>query len=78
MTRVVLDDATLAQLVHVTQTVDLCDGKGRVVGHFVPLTGAARYVGREPDITEEELRRREHEGGGRPLAEIMRDLEKLA
>jgi hypothetical protein len=78
MTRVVLDDATLAKLVHVTQTVDLCDPKGRVIGRFVPIIDAARYVGREPDITEEELQRRERQGGGRPLAEIMRDLEKGA
>jgi hypothetical protein len=32
----------------------------------------------EPKISEEELQRREQEGGGRRLKEIMTDLEKRA
>jgi hypothetical protein len=78
MTQVVLDDATLEKLAQVTTTVDLCDRKGRVFGQFTPSAKPSRYVGREPDITKEELQRREREGGGRTLAEIMRDLEKRA
>jgi hypothetical protein len=78
MTQVVLDDATLEKLANVTTTVDLCDRKGRVFGRYTPIVDSVRYVGREPDITEEELQRREQQGGGRTLAEIMRDLEKRA
>jgi hypothetical protein len=32
----------------------------------------------EPQINGEEIERRLNEGGGRPLADILADLEKLA
>jgi hypothetical protein len=32
----------------------------------------------EPKISEEELSRREQQGGGRPLSAILADLEKMA
>lgn len=32
----------------------------------------------EPQVSEAELRRRQAEGGGRPTAEILADLEKMA
>jgi hypothetical protein len=60
--------------------VEVRDEQGRVLGHFVPyVTPQARDVYEHPEkyFNPEETRRRiaaEH-GQGRPLAEILRDLE---
>jgi hypothetical protein len=78
MTRVILDDAALAKLRRVTTTAEVCDPEGHVIGQFIPIVSSVPYVGLEPDISEEELQRRERQGGGRTLAEIMKDLEKRA
>jgi hypothetical protein len=46
-----------------------------VLGHFVPLVEQAISPMLEPQIGEDEIRRRELQGGGRSLAEIMADLK---
>lgn len=74
MTQLMVDPTTLEQLRHAQTTVAVVDAAGKVVGHFVPATPA----GREPTISKEELRRREQRGGGRPLAQILADLESRA
>ena len=76
MNRVVVDPVTLAKLRDAWQTLELCDDSGRVVGRFVPLVEPAVRAKLEPQVTEEELDRRERAGGGRPLADILGDLEK--
>jgi len=76
MSSVVVDPATLARLSGVAQTVTLTDAAGRVVGHFVPIVDPALGEEIEPQISEEELKRRERQGGGRPLVDILRDLER--
>lgn len=76
MNRVIIDPATLAKLQDAQQTLDLCDESGRVVGRFIPLVDRSVCVDLEPRISEAELDRRERNGGGRPLADIIRDLEK--
>jgi hypothetical protein len=74
MSQIVIDAAILQRLQQVQTTVELVDPAGKVVGHFVPATSPPE----EPYISEEELQRREAEGGGRSLAEILADLEKRA
>jgi len=74
MGTVIVDPATLAQLSNVAKTVTLTDAKGRVVGHFVPTLDPALCQFQEPQISEEELLRREQQGGGRPLVDILGDL----
>lgn len=76
MNRVVVDPATLARLQHARQTLELCDDSGRVVGRFVPTVDHSECAELEPRVSEEELDRRERAGGGRPLANILADLEK--
>jgi hypothetical protein len=76
MTSVVVDPATLVRLTHVGHTVELTDAAGHVVGHFIPAIDPQTRQAMMPDISEEELRRREQQGGGRPLKDILRDLEK--
>jgi len=78
MTKIVVDAQTLAKLSGACQTLELCDGEGRVVGHFIPTLDRSSDPSMEPQITEEELQRRERQGGGRPLADILADLDKRA
>jgi hypothetical protein len=73
MSKVVLDAATLAKLCGGGQ-VQVYDEAGHVVGQFQPIPESAR----DPKISEEELERRYRAGGGRPLADILADLERQA
>jgi hypothetical protein len=78
MTEVVLDQATLAKLRRAQELVKVRDEHGSVVGYFHPVLNASDYEGLEPPMSEEEIERRLREPGGRPLAEILADLEKRA
>jgi hypothetical protein len=73
MSEIKLDAATANVLRNATSSVTLVDAGGEVLGRFIPLER-----GPEPTISEEELQRREQSGGGRPLRDILADLEKLA
>ena len=77
MTKITLDSATSAKLSGVDQHVELCDAAGRTLGYFVPVVDPSQYVESPCPVSEEELDRREREGGGRTLAEILADLERL-
>jgi hypothetical protein len=78
MTKVIVDPITRTKLAGARQKVELCDDSGLVFGHFLPLEYHSADAGREPRISDEEIERRLHCGGGRSLAEIMADLEKKA
>jgi hypothetical protein len=73
MSYIQLDDATAELLRHAGCTVELRDPEGNFLGRFIP-----RERGPEPTISAAEIERRLREGGGRPLADILRDLEKRA
>lgn len=74
MTRLTLDAETGKRLRQGDTTLELVDEKGSVIGRFVRLPDK----GREPTISEEEIQRRLAKGGGRPLKDILADLEKRA
>jgi hypothetical protein len=76
MTRVTIDADVLAKLKSIGDVAELCDEAGRVVGLFTPMADRSLYKQVEPPVSEEELDRIEKEGGGRPLREILDDLEK--
>jgi hypothetical protein len=78
MTKIVVDPATLSQLRAAHEVVALCDDAGHVVGHFHPVASPDKPKRLEPQISEEEIRRRLRQGGGRSLTEIKADLEKRA
>jgi hypothetical protein len=78
MSKVVLDAALRSKLENLTQAVELCDEGGNVFGHFIPKRPMTQMEGTEPQISREELRRREQQGGGRTLTEILGTLEKRA
>jgi hypothetical protein len=75
MTRITINDVILAQLSQVKETVEVCDSKGVVVGHFTPLPPAPPLEWGRPQLSDEELTRRAREGPGRTLTEILTDLE---
>jgi hypothetical protein len=75
MTKIIVDSATEAQLSDARLTMELCDAHGRVLGHFVPILDS-KDMSKDPQISEEELDRRQRTGGGRPLSGILADLEK--
>ncbi len=72
MSAIIVDGPLSAELLAVPDSVELRDAGGRVLGYFTP----ARPGDLEPDVSEAELERRFAAGGGRPLADILRDLER--
>ena len=73
MIRIVVDEQTSEKLRTTQETVLVCDNTGRILGQFIPEEPGKPFI---PDISEEELRRRLAEETGRPLKEILADLEK--
>ena len=67
-------DAQLASLLQaLPEPVKLCDPTGVIVGHFTPVK-KGKY---EVPFTDEEISASKQKPGGRPLADILADLERL-
>ena len=73
MTKVVLDQRARAQFHDLKEPMQFVDESGHLLGLFTPTVDPVLL---KPQISEEEIARRLARGGGRPLAEILRDLEK--
>ena len=73
MIRIVLPQPFSDELRGAHETAEVYDSAGNKLGMFTP-----QYVGYECPTPLEELDRIEKQGGGRPLADILRDLEKRA
>jgi len=78
MTKLMVDETLPGRLAGLENPVELCDASGRVVGAFIPAALRTFYDDMEPQVSEEELKRRSREESGRSLAEILADLEKKA
>ena len=78
MTRVTIDANILEKLKGLGEVVELCDDTGQVVGLFTPVADRSLYDNVEIPFTSEELDRFEQEPGGRPLKDILTDLENNA
>ena len=74
MQRVTVEPGTSIKLRDLRESAVLCDDTGRALGYYAPA-GASQSGGRQSPHSTEELFRRAQEGGGRPLAEILADLE---
>ena len=72
MTRILLDANLVRQLRLSSETVELCDPSGQMVGHFVPIQKPPHEI----PFTEEEIQLAEQQTGGRRLVDILADLEK--
>jgi hypothetical protein len=73
VTKIVLDQCTRAQLHDLRETLQFVDETGRLLGVFTPSVDPTLL---EPRISKQEIQQRLNQGGGRPLADILRDLEK--
>jgi hypothetical protein len=78
MNRIVIDSNLDKSLQDLVEPVELCDHAGRVLGHYFPAIDLSQYGPLEPQISEEELDRREKENQKRySTAEVLRYLESL-
>lgn len=78
MTQIILDADAVSKLNGVVQPVELCDPSGRVLGQFVPRIDMSEWEPITPDVSEEELDRREKSNEKRyTTAEVLAYLEKL-
>jgi hypothetical protein len=74
MTSLVLQHDAIEKLKTVEASVAVRDAEGNLVGFFHPVVTPNNVDQYECPIAEEELLRRAQQGGGRPLADILRDL----
>jgi hypothetical protein len=73
---IIADETLQAQMEQADGPVRICTPDGRVLAYASPAKPARLKL--EPQVSEEELCRREQKGGGRKLADILRDLEHRA
>jgi hypothetical protein len=72
MATMVIDPKAIAQLLGMTERVQLLDRDGKTLGYYEPPIS----VWYPDDVTEEELDRREQEPGGMTTAEAIAYLKK--
>jgi hypothetical protein len=77
MEQLFIDPAALGPLASLSHGVQVCDPGGRPLGWFIPASEEEEYVGYECPLTKEQLDEIAKAGGGRPLADILRDLERM-
>jgi len=56
-------------------TVEVRDDRGHVLGYFTPAADESLYRDAKVPISETEAHRRAAQGGGRPLKDILHDLD---
>jgi hypothetical protein len=78
MTTVLLDDALRQKLNGLKAEIELRDESGTIVGHVLPAEKyqSLLYAWAKNRLSDDELKRRSEEPGGRSLAEILAKLER--
>jgi hypothetical protein len=74
MSIIIVHDPLKKTLADADAALEVCSADGRLLGYFTPAK--ERKLNLDPGISNEEAERRFAAGGGRPLADILRDLEK--
>jgi hypothetical protein len=74
MTRVTVTELVSDALNQFTEPVELCDPSGRTLGRFVPVGSFQLKESDQCPYSADELDRARNATGGRPLAEIWKDL----
>ena len=74
MTQIVLDANAVRKLTQVVGAAQIVDTSGNVLGVF-RTSGQEAFDRFQVPYTADELRQFEAEAGGRPLEEILRDLQ---
>lgn len=77
MTQITLDASVSNQLHNLNQPVELCDPSGRVLGRFDPVIDMSEWEAVSPDISEEELDRREQSEDWYTTEQVLAHLESL-
>jgi hypothetical protein len=78
MPKITLDETLANKLNELSQVAELCDSSGRVLGRFIPQVDISEWEPVSPDVSEEELDRRERSNEKRyTTAEVLAYLEKL-
>ena len=77
MTQIFLDANLASQLTKLGQAAELCDPSGRVVGKFLPRIDMSEWEPVSPDISEEELDRREQSTDWYNTEEVLEHLKSL-
>ena len=78
MTQFTIDFGMAQQLQSLQQQAELRDPSGKVVGRFVPLVDLTQWEPLTPEISDEELTRREQANERRyTTKEVLEHLEKL-
>jgi hypothetical protein len=75
MDHIVVDDSFTRQMPIAIVPCLVFDSTGKRLGYFTPDVDSSIYRGVEPSVSDDELDRRQRTGGGRPLSEILNDLE---
>jgi hypothetical protein len=73
MSHVILPDSWKAKFLAADAPIEVFTADGIRVGYFTPAP--QKKYNLDPGITDEEFERRLAAGGGRPLKDILRDLE---
>ena len=74
MMRLCIDAAFEAQLAQADGPLELCDQSGRTIGFFQPTPPPGTLKELSP-FSDEEIEERSKQSSGRPLSEILSDLE---
>lgn len=78
MTQITIDAELTRKLQQLSNSAELCDSAGKVLGRFVPQLDLSEWERCEPEISEEELQRREQSLEKRySTAEVLAHLETL-
>ena len=77
MSPIIVDAALSSKLDQQFQPVELCDPSGRVLGQFIPKVDLSQYEPLEPQVSEEELDRREQETESYTTEEVLAYLKSL-
>ena len=77
MTRIIVDQWLRDKLINLSELVELCDESGRVLGRLFPSADPNQYGPLEPQVSEEELDRRDNAQEKRyTTTEVLAHLEK--
>jgi hypothetical protein len=78
MTRVLVTEALRSMLHNLSRPLELCDESGQIVGRVFPTVDLSQYEPLEPQINQEEIRRRKQsKEKSYTTAEVLAYLEKL-
>lgn len=77
MSQIIVDTALSSKLGQQFHPVELCDPDGRVLGQFIPKIDLSQYEPLEPQVSEEELDRREQSTEWYTTEEVLAYLKSL-